>query len=956
MKRGQFFLCLCAVVALAGCIEATEVEGPARTLAAPDEQESIVSRGDIAGTWNRDESWFFSTVLDAPVGANRVGVLVELDQSGEMPVIEAQLYEGGEPVSEWTPLEVTWSETVHHVAVVDFSVIGDSAKLRLAATAIDSVRMMQWNAVIPGEPGEADASGSGGGDVVADGVSGGLQTAEYGLATDLADLGIVSRTKWGARATRCTAKNTLKTKMAVHYTVTPSTNPAARVRAIQAYHQDSRGWCDIGYHFLIGVDGTIYEGRPLDMLGAHVSNNNAGNIGISLIGCFHSSGCGSMGPIVPPEAMIEAAGRLMGTLSRRHNIALNTDKVRGHRDFPGASTDCPGDNAYVRLADMRAIGVNRGLDAPATEPPIINEPPAPPATCESLTCGSCETAPGCEWCAAEARCLSSSSACAWAGDVGTTACWDALWPCSVGTCWNPTANLAACGQWATDNDFTSGSFNTHRYWMTIPGGSPVTLELRRSAGNFAPALLVADRAGKVIFGGANSLHPSVAVSNVTNGRSGDTARVTLTSGQDVDVYVYVTGWQILDAGFKGTLPKTSKYHLSASQNCAPPPVLEPPPTGVCSGLACGQCEGSAGCSWCAARGECADSAGTCAWSGEVGTMACWDALWPCAVATCWDPTVSFATCGTWSRNEDYSSGSFSVHRYFAALPGGGPVTIRMQRTAGTYAPALLITDRAGKMIVGGEAVSLHPDVAVTNVVSGRTGATSEVTLYANTDMNVYVYVTSWAILDANFTGSIPTSAKYSLSAVQDCSGGTAPPVSTGTYAGLTQSGSEIPRFGLYNPTLHSVLGVWNEPYGEVVDYNGESWVRGSVSSFGGPNDTGVSSTETGAVSGENLRGLNNPLNPSASALAANPNGYYYVAMRWNYTPGGTSFWKAARLTVKNPSTGKTIVVRPVDWGPNTNTARTLDLSPQALKDLGLQTDDLALVAFAPPGTTLGVVP
>ena len=46
-------------------------------------------------------------------------------------------------------------------------------------------------------------------------------------------------------------------------------------------------------------------------------------------------------------------------------------------------------------------------------------------------------------------------------------------------------------------------------------------------------------------------------------------------------------------------------------------------------------------------------------------------------------------------------------------------------------------------------------------------------------------------------------------------------------------------------------------------------------------------------------------------------------------------------------------MRPVDWGPHTRTARIVDLSPQALRDLGMKTDAQALVAFVHPATPLG---
>lgn len=45
-----------------------------------------------------------------------------------------------------------------------------------------------------------------------------------------------------------------------------------------------RGWTDIGYHQVIGRDGTTAAGRPYAQIGAHVKNHNRNSIGICLVG------------------------------------------------------------------------------------------------------------------------------------------------------------------------------------------------------------------------------------------------------------------------------------------------------------------------------------------------------------------------------------------------------------------------------------------------------------------------------------------------------------------------------------------------------------------------------------------------------------------------------------------------------------------------------------------------
>ena len=154
------------------------------------------------------------------------------------------------------------------------------------------------------------------------------------------------------------------------------------------------------------------------------------------------------------------------------------------------------------------------------------------------------------------------------------------------------------------------------------------------------------------------------------------------------------------------------------------------------------------------------------------------------------------------------------------------------------------------------------------------------------------------------------------------------------YAGLSLDGAEIPRQGIMNPTLESALGLQVEPYGEIVKFMGFDFVKGLVSSFGGPYDEGTREDETAALTGELLRELKED--------------DYYCAMRWCYPPQGPSSWANRRLLVINPINNKAAILRAIDWGPHYRTGRTIDLSPRCLSILELETDGEAICAFAKP--------
>ena len=53
---------------------------------------------------------------------------------------------------------------------------------------------------------------------------------------------------------------------------------------IKDWHVNGNGWSDIGYHYVIKLDGDIETGRQLDKVGAHCKGHNKDSIGICYIG------------------------------------------------------------------------------------------------------------------------------------------------------------------------------------------------------------------------------------------------------------------------------------------------------------------------------------------------------------------------------------------------------------------------------------------------------------------------------------------------------------------------------------------------------------------------------------------------------------------------------------------------------------------------------------------------
>lgn len=132
---------------------------------------------------------------------------------------------------------------------------------------------------------------------------------------------------------------------------------------------------------------------------------------------------------------------------------------------------------------------------------------------------------------------------------------------------------------------------------------------------------------------------------------------------------------------------------------------------------------------------------------------------------------------------------------------------------------------------------------------------------------------------------------------------------------------------------------------------------GKMSTFGGPKDKGVSPTEGLALfEPEDLgkpvaEGLFLPEQPPGTgglARRLNPEAFY-LAMRWDYQATSRTLLRGSCVELK--AHGKTILARPVDWGPHADTGRVADLSPGAAAALGLSTDDAVECVLIPGGAT-----
>lgn len=155
---------------------------------------------------------------------------------------------------------------------------------------------------------------------------------------------IIPRAQWGAGPVQGSVSGHRPVSITLHHSQGPnaSYSGAGTVRGIQRYHQGTKGWADIGYHYLIGPDGQIFEGRKLELVGTH-SPPNPGRVGICMLGDFESAD--DLSP-----AALGALLDLMTWLCRGLGIDPG-GQVFGHKDQ--RPTDCPGRRLYPQIPALR---------------------------------------------------------------------------------------------------------------------------------------------------------------------------------------------------------------------------------------------------------------------------------------------------------------------------------------------------------------------------------------------------------------------------------------------------------------------------------------------------------------------------------------------------------------------------------------------------------------------------
>jgi N-acetylmuramoyl-L-alanine amidase len=187
-------------------------------------------------------------------------------------------------------------------------------------------------------------------------------------------LSVLPRDAWGSDLPPTGALAPEKPKfLLVHHTASTNSYRSARdvIRSTYAFQTSAaKGWPDVCYHFFIGRDGEVWEGRAGSIAGPVVADATGGNQGFAQLVCL----LGDFTAQAPTAAALASLAKVLAWLSHRYSIdigdsatasfvsrgsqrwapgaTVTTPTIAAHRDM--SFTACPGDALMSQFDEVRS--------------------------------------------------------------------------------------------------------------------------------------------------------------------------------------------------------------------------------------------------------------------------------------------------------------------------------------------------------------------------------------------------------------------------------------------------------------------------------------------------------------------------------------------------------------------------------------------------------------------------
>lgn len=159
---------------------------------------------------------------------------------------------------------------------------------------------------------------------------------KYGLTVD----GIVGAQTWAVLPDKSIVKKSKRiiNEIIVHCTATPEGQDIT-VNSIRQGHL-RRGFSDIGYHYVIYRDGSIHDGRNINISGAHCTGHNQHSIGVCYVGGLENIPNVPYEKLPPKDTRTAAQKASLLKLLKELKALYPKATIHGHYEYANKACPC----------------------------------------------------------------------------------------------------------------------------------------------------------------------------------------------------------------------------------------------------------------------------------------------------------------------------------------------------------------------------------------------------------------------------------------------------------------------------------------------------------------------------------------------------------------------------------------------------------------------------------------
>ena len=159
------------------------------------------------------------------------------------------------------------------------------------------------------------------------------------------EIDVTRRTEWGWTANGNLLPEHSVSKITIHHggvEFSDDRDPVEYLRSLQDWSREEKGWMDIPYHFVIDLEGRVYEGRPLQYPGDTNTTYDPKTHALILV-------VGNYEVRELTESQFESLAKLTAFLAAEFSVGLSD--IKAHKDYAPGETACPGANIYRYFED-----------------------------------------------------------------------------------------------------------------------------------------------------------------------------------------------------------------------------------------------------------------------------------------------------------------------------------------------------------------------------------------------------------------------------------------------------------------------------------------------------------------------------------------------------------------------------------------------------------------------------